>query len=352
MKRKRILILFAALLIIAFLLWHFRPRPQNQRASSPTIPTSEAQIRNTLPIKKPHLQSTTNQSPLEEARLRINERIKEMEIANERANDEWRTPIEFYGKVVDENNIAIEGAQINFSCNDLSSAGTSYYNGVSDPSGLFSIGQIKGKLLVVGVSKEGYYTSKREADSFYYAGQNVNFVANPDNPIVFHLRKKGNADPLVVFENDFLISKDGKAVDVSLTKGKPAPLGQGDLRVECWTDDQGKKRGEKYDWKCRITVPNGGLVLQSTNEFNFEAPLEGYQPFDEIKMPTTLENGWQRNAEQKYFLKLGNGNYARIKFKMIAGGGHFFHIESFLNPAGARNLEYDEAVQPKQTVFE
>ena len=27
---------------------------------------------------------------------------------------------------------------------------------------------------------------------------------------------------------------------------------------------------------------------------------------------------------------------------MIAGGDHFFEIESFLNPAQSRNLEYDE----------
>lgn len=127
--------------------------------------------------------------------------------------------------------------------------------------------------------------------------------------------------------------------------------GRGDLIVECWTDDQGKGRGKKYDWRCSITVPGGGLQA-STNEFEFLAPLEGYKLQDEIIMPANMEVGWGRNAERKYLLKLGNGNYARIKFKMIAGGGHFFYIQSCMNPSGSRNLEYDKAVQPKPAFYE
>lgn len=161
---------------------------------------------------------------------------------------------------------------------------------------------------------------------------------------MFHLRKKGDAEPLVLCDNDFLISRDGKPVEVNLSKCKPVAIGAGHLRVECWTDDAGKPKGAKYDWKCRISVPGGGL-RQSTEEFDFEAPLEGYEPFDEIDMPADLESGWGRRAERKYILKLGDGNYARIKFTMIAGGGHFFHLESFLNPSGSRNLEHDPAVR-------
>ena len=44
--------------------------------------------------------------------------------------------------------------------------------------------------------------------------------------------------------------------------------------------------------------------------------------------------------------ELGDG------ISMIAGGQHFCIVDSFLNPTGSRNLEYDEAVQPKPTVHE
>ena len=62
-------------------------------------------------------------------------------------------------------------------------------------------------------------------------------------------------------------------------------------------------------------------------------------------MPKNAEK-WQPQAERSYFLKLANGCYARIEFKMIAGGDHYFKIESYLNPSGSRNLEYD----PKKSI--
>jgi hypothetical protein len=112
--------------------------------------------------------------------------------------------------------------------------------------------------------------------------------------------------------------------------------------VECWTNDQNKDAQGHYDWKCRISVPNGGL-LEITEELSFEAPTEGYRSFDEINMPMNLSSGWQRDTEKRYFLKLADGNYARIKFKMVAHGNHFFRIESYLNPDKSRNLEYDRS---------
>jgi hypothetical protein len=260
-------------------------------------------------------------------------------------NDEWRTPIAFYGKVVDEKGIAVSNVAVDFSCNDVSVTGTSTYRSKSGANGLFSIKRIKGKLLVVAISKDGYYTSRADNDSFYYAGQNVNFVPNPAKPELFHLRKIGLCEPLIHVEasmggkKDFRIKRDGTPVEVSLTSGKVVAQGAGDLRVECWTDDEGHK-GKHYDWRCRISVPRGGM-LPYTNEFPFQAPSEGYVDSDEINMPASLDNGWGSNAKRNYFLKLANGNYARLTFEMIAGGDHFFEVESFVNPSGSRNLEFD-----------
>jgi hypothetical protein len=67
----------------------------------------------------------------------------------------------------------------------------------------------------------------------------------------------------------------------------------------------------------------------------------GYQAQDEIDQPANMVGGWARIARGNYLLKLQNGKYARIYFQMIAGGDHFFEVESFVNPTGSRNLEYD-----------
>jgi hypothetical protein len=108
--------------------------------------------------------------------------------------------------------------------------------------------------------------------------------------------------------------------------------------VQCWTDDQGKRPGQKFNWRCKLTVPGGGLQVL-TGEFPFLAPESGYQPSVEIDMPASLDVGWRNKAATSYFLRLGNGDYARIEFEMIPYGEHFAMVKCYLNSTGSRNLE-------------
>jgi hypothetical protein len=272
----------------------------------------------------------------------------------DKLQDEWRTPIEFYGKVVDEAENAISGAQVNFACNDLSSDGTSYYKAQSDAQGAFSINGIKGKLLTAHVSKEGYYSSKRDNDSFYYAGQDVNFAPDPSNPVVFHLRKKGRPESSLTWAHggprpaiSFAIARDGTPMGVSFATAKRVSPTEADLVVRCWTDDQGKPHGRKYDWRCQLTIPGGGLQ-ELTEEFPFSAPETGYQTLVEIDMPESLGKDWLDDVTRQYYVKLRNGNFGRLTFGMVAGGDHFCLIEPYINPTGSRNLEFDpqRVIQP------
>jgi hypothetical protein len=92
-------------------------------------------------------------------------------------------------------------------------------------------------------------------------------------------------------------------------------------------------------------VPGGGIQLRKGGEFDFTAPTDGYQLSDEINMPSTITS-WNDQGSREYFLKLANGEFARISFTMGAGGYNTFGITSYLNPQpGHRNLEYD----PNQT---
>ena len=211
------------------------------------------------------------------SQMRSNLLSPERKARLEQFQEAWRTPIEFYGKVVDENTNPVAGVQVDFGCNDLSPTGTSYYHTESDANGLFSIKDITGKLLNIHVSKEGYYSSKSDSDSFYYAGENVNFVPDQSNPIIFHLRKKGARAKLVEVKQNYGIARDGTALGIDLTTGKAATGGSGNLVVQCWTEDAGKSSGQKYDWHCLVTIPGGGLVL-SSGEFDFSAPEDGYAP--------------------------------------------------------------------------
>jgi hypothetical protein len=251
---------------------------------------------------------------------------------------DWLTPIDFYGKVVDEGTNPVPDAEANLVWTDLSVKGNSEWKTKSDRNGRFALRRARGKNLIVRVSKEGYYAYEPSGLAFDYAGDAQNFVADKSKPVMFRLRKKGEAEPVAYCKKSFLIKKNGEPVELSLIVGKRVTAGQGDVRVECWTEKP--KDTWKYNWRCRIAVANGGLQ-QYTNEFPFLAPVDGYTPTDEIKMPVSLGEAWSPSAKRNYFLRLANGSYARMTFAMIAGGDHFFEIESILNPSGSRNLEFD-----------
>jgi hypothetical protein len=155
----------------------------------------------------------------------------------------------------------------------------------------------------------------------------------------------GEAEPIIMIHRDVRILKDGTPIQMILATGKTYQVTNGDLQVEAWTHDEGIPRNgnHPYDWRCKITVLGGGLQPRTGGEFDFTAPETGYQPSDEIDMPASTPQ-WRPSASRSYFLELGNGTYARIDFKMLAEGDHFFSITSYFNPKpGHRNLEYDQS---------
>jgi hypothetical protein len=149
----------------------------------------------------------------------------------------------------------------------------------------------------------------------------------------------GTTEPLVRAAQSAPVPKDGTPVTVDLMTGRLSP--NGNLRVEAWTE--APEGGRKFSWRCQVTVPGGGLA-ERTGQFEFEAPEDGYEESVELGMGQDAEQ-WTSDQQRDYFVKLPDGRFARVKFRMIAGGNHYFVMESFLNPTpGSRNLEYN----PKQ----
>lgn len=265
---------------------------------------------------------------------------------------QWiNAPINFWGKVIDERGNPVPDATISYTAMDkpleqiIRDQGTRY-TGKSDADGLFSITDIKGGSLYVGVSKDGYYRIKKSGYTIGYGIPNEHKPPSPNEPAIFVLRKMGETEPLKAFSSGGIrVPKDGQPIEVSLTQGRVMPAGQGDIQIEVWTQDQQRDAQGYYPWRCKISVPGGGLIERNDN-FDFIAPAEGYEPTVEISMNQAADR-WQKGFDGQYFVKLRNGTFARMSLRLTTGGDHFFMIESFLNPTpGSRNLEYD----PKQAV--
>jgi hypothetical protein len=251
---------------------------------------------------------------------------------------DWKQPINFYGRVVDESKEPVAGANAHFEWTDLSPNGSSHADRTSDGNGFFSLTGEHGKRMSVTVSKDGYYTYPSERLSSYEYANPADglFTPDPVNPVVFHLREKGPGAELVHIARSIRVPRDGSPIYVDLFTGNRVVAGQGQLEVRCLTSGE-KDAENRYDWRCSIAVFNGGIT-EATEEFPFEAPTNGYQSKIELNMLKSEPN-WHPSIEGQYFLKLQDGNFARLHFEMISFGDHFCTIDYFLNPNGSRNLE-------------
>lgn len=73
------------------------------------------------------------------------------------------------------------------------------------------------------------------------------------------------------------------------------------------------------------------LAFEAQKAIEFEMPFAG------------IDGKWRDLFEQTYFVKLESGGYVRMRFQMIGSGGYVAVVESYYNPSGSRNLEYDSA---------
>lgn len=245
------------------------------------------------------------------------------------------TPISLYGKVVDEKGNTVPGAKVDYSCDSGNDQTTTDQSGLFHASGL-------GMSIHVMVSKPGYYHFQDSEGTFGYSNLWGKESGHPDSnhPAVLVLRKAGTPARLEVNGIGGNFSVDPSPKEFNLRSGEYVPPGQGDLKLELWTDDQNEDSNYHFDWRLRISIRGSGLV-ERTGEFDFEAPATGYQQTVEIDMPKSLGYKWNRGIEKDYFIKLADGTYGRIHLDLSASGGKTFTGVCYLNPQpGSRNLEY------------
>jgi uncharacterized repeat protein (TIGR03803 family) len=261
-----------------------------------------------------------------------------------RLMDAMQAPIDFYGKVVDENSNVVSSADVAFRWMDLTARGLENTSAaVSDAMGLFSVVGKQGASLTVSVGKNGYYGTHNSQQTFKYSKMegNLRFVPDAKHPVIFELRRQGKGEPLVAMSfppgigQIVQLRHDGTPIEVDLLNGAKAAPGTGQLKLEFWRDIS-EKNARTFDWKLVMSVPGGG-IRETEEEFAFMAPPSGYQSPLIIDMPKTNQN-WQSEIRSKYYVQLRDGKYGRIEFYLLPYNG-VFTIKSIINPAGSRNLE-------------
>jgi hypothetical protein len=347
MKRRFVLVGLLVLIVACLLFWLRWAKEQGQpavpqpgpAANVPTADSPETQGGNV--IRTQAEPSTSTQAPsASSAPPSAGPRADGTDPTLER----WRTPIEFYGKVVDENTNPVSGAKISFDCNDTSSTGTSFYHAESDVSGSFSLKGIQGYLLVVKVSKEGYYSVLPFGTNFFYARASANIVPDQENSVIFTLRKKGSGAELITSENGVRpslwvrVPGNNTPVRVDLFQKQVSPNGQLEI-------SQNKPPwNEATEWSFHMSIPGGGFV-ENQDEFQFEAPEMNYQQTVEYQF-TRSETNWITHATKQFYIVLDQPRrYGWLRIESDLAQETVF-LTYAINPAGSRNLEPLEAKPP------
>src|SRR6266850_1074150 len=97
--------------------------------------------------------------------------IAEKSNANyQRLMSEWQAPIDFYGKVLDENGNPVPGVEVHFNWSETPfDDGQKSSATESDLNGLFSLTGQRGSILEVWTRKDGYYVPKPGFQSYNYS---------------------------------------------------------------------------------------------------------------------------------------------------------------------------------------
>lgn len=260
------------------------------------------------------------------------------------ANDR---PIEYYGRAIDQHGQPVGDAEVVGMVIVYAprKEGVEKYQSKTDLNGEFQLNGFMGESMGVAVTKAGYEQAPQSGGGIFSLMYPEKDRYKPDskNPQIIPMWKLAGAEPMVECRGkEYRVPSNGQITTFDLLAGKMS-AGDGDIRVAIWQDKPAVGEARKGDWGYKIEAVGGGL-LESMDRFMYLAPESGYQPRLEGTLQASSTN-WVEGVEKQLYLKSRGGrNYGRLTIKVWCDYDRpdtAVRIESFLNPSGSRNLEWD-----------
>lgn len=269
---------------------------------------------------------------------------------------EWRTPIEFFGKVIDERNQPIASAEIEIEWVGTSEKyggdGVGHRKMLSNDKGHFEINGIEGKRLLVRVHKDGYYNRKSWNDgAFEYGGFWLEEFIEPDRnaPVVFHLVRRPTAEPTYHVDFRSISKPPAWETRINLLAQPTEDAAGGDIILKIARPPHPGYQ-KPFDWQLKIEGVNGTEVIMSKDEFMILAPDEGYQKT--IAMNYKQAKGslieivkfYARNKSRKFYAAVSVEVTPYYPDHITQEDTACFIVTGTVNPNDSPNVEYDPAM--------
>lgn len=339
MNKKTIAILCATyflLVLMCWMIWKFAFKSKGDANSRQRAHQQEQKITENRHEMRP-------QSPIQDPNApKFNNLSKE-----EQFGVVFGASIVFYGKVVDEKGTPVEGAKVEIGAADSFWSKGSEYLRQSNAEGLFSIQGIKGAGIYVNVTKEGYYRVPEKSYGRFGYGMPSGREPHeqPEKPAIFMIQKKGKAEPLFQADsNGAKYFQHGQKFTLDLKNGEQQ-VSESSIEITS-VSERVDGQDRNYTWHFIITVPGGGIV-ERKDPFQFTAPEDGYRSQAVIGFDGN-DNNWNSRTrkENDYFVRFANGTYGRVVLDVWSKTKNGFFFESYVNPSGSKNLEYDPSSPP------
>lgn len=269
--------------------------------------------------------------------------MKTLEILSRENN----VPIEFYGKLEDQFENPVVGAEIAGSTIIYSgtSSGSKTVTATSDGNGYFTLDAGKGESLGVMPRKPGYALATTSTDFKYSHLFENYYVPDPRNPTIIKMWKLQGAEHLTGFDIRTEVPIDGTPIIFDLQTGRRVQNG-GDVVVTI-SSSLKPNLVEEYDWRVTIQPVDGGILESSGLGLGrmFQAPDSGYQPSFTVKNQKGQQS-WSSRFNGGFFFNSRNDTiYGKFGFTIVTDvvgkNGTPITLKGYLNPAGSRNLEGD-----------
>jgi hypothetical protein len=325
--------LFAAIMIAVWVFLDFQKRPSSDaNYTKPTTNVSPLVSTQSSPsVSTLNSPSSPNVPPRAE-------KAKE-QLMQEVWNTENRKPLDLYGKVIDQYGQPVMGAEVqgNVLLNvDFTHSRDEIYHTQTDSQGLFNFKDIHGVALGIWPKKEGY-----TYDLKLPSRRPENYTLDPENPVVFIMWKLKGVEPMLHTHLDSRVPYDGHSAFFGLLTGKKDD--RGDLRITLMRNPLQVRRGmDHFNWNVQIEIVGGGLS-EVKDPYPNLAPESNYQASFQFSVQAGSSN-WTQRLTKMFYVHLRKGEYGRIMLDLTTDSERpdtGISIESWINPSGSRNLEYD-----------